>query len=297
MLGRYLRLVGLYLFFSIAALLSATAKERPNQVIPVKGMVRFELYRGYLMVAKGSVGPLKELHFLLDTGTSTTLLDPRIARTLKVEGAPEQVNVMFFERGERASRARMPSIEIGPIRQNHVPVLVEDLSVFGDALPVHIDAVIGLDVLGGSRFEVDYRHRRIYFGQRSHLPVSIPLSMEDGLAMVNVQVNHTTAHMLLDTGTPSMLIFGAKIPKAIAGLKVRRPQSGAGIQSRGERREVHLPNLQLGEAEFTRQHAIVMENRDEGGRDFDGLLSPAALGIDAFAIDLEQGALELRLGM
>ena len=40
-----------------------------------------------------------------------------------------------------------------------------------------------------------------------------------------------------------------------------------------------------------------MEELDEGGRDFDGLLSPAALGIDAFAVDLERGALELRLGM
>ncbi len=297
MWGRCLRLLAIFTFISIAALPSAAAKEKPDQVRFVKGTVRFDLYRGYLMVARGSVGPLKGLHFLLDTGTSTTLLDSRIARKLNVDGAPEDVNIIFFKGGVRATHAHVPSIELGPMRQNHVPVLVQDLSVFDDALPVHIDAVIGLDVLGQSPFEVDYRSRRIHFGQLPHLPISIPLSMEQGLAMVNVEVNHTTAHLVFDTGTPSLLIFGARIPRAIAGLKVHRPRSDANARGSLERKEVHLPRLLLGEAEFMRQQAIVVENRDEGGRDFDGLLSPAALGIDAFAVDVDRGALELRLGM
>ena len=297
MLGRCLRLLSVYILISIAALPIATAKELQDQVTPVKGMVRFDLYRGYLMVAKGSAGPLKGLNFLLDTGTSTTLLDPRIARKLHVEGAPEEVNIMFFKGGVQAIHAHAPSIELGPIRQNHVPVLVEDLSIFDSSLPVRIDAVIGLDVLGCSRFEVNYRHRRIYFGQLPHLPVSIPLSMEDGLALVNVEVNHATAHLVIDTGTPSMLIFASRIPRAIAGLKAHGLQSEARSLGSAERKAVHLPKIELGKVEFTRQQAIVMENRDEGGRDFDGLLSPVALGIDAFAVDLRRGALELRLGM
>ena len=256
MLGRCLRLLSFSILISIVALPIATAKELQDQVTPIKGMVRFDLYGGYLMVAKGSIGPLKGLHFLLDTGTSTTLLDSRIARELHIEGAPEEVNIMFFKGGVQAIHAHAPSIELGPIKQNHVPVLVEDLSILDSSLPVRIDAVIGLDVLGGSRFEVNYRHRRIYFGQLPHLPVSIPLSMEDGLAMVNVQVNQATAHLIVDTGTPSMLIFAARIPKAIAGLKAHGLKSDSRSRGSVERKEVHLPNIQLGEADFIRQQAI-----------------------------------------
>ncbi len=58
-----------------------------------------------------------------------------------------------------------------------------------------------------------------------------------------------------------------------------------------QRKAVHLPKMQLGQAEFIRQQAILEENRDEGGRDFDGVLSPAALGIDAFVVDLGRAAL------
>jgi predicted aspartyl protease len=95
----------------------------------MKGTVRFNLYQGYLMVAKGSVGSLKGLHFLLDTGTSTTLIDPRIARKLKLEGEPEDVNIIFFDGKMHAEHVHVPSIEFGTIRQNNFRVLVQDLSI------------------------------------------------------------------------------------------------------------------------------------------------------------------------
>jgi predicted aspartyl protease len=297
MWGRRLRFLGLLFAVSITALPFAQGKEQPGQTPFITGMVRFDLYRGYLMVARGSVGPLKGLHFLLDTGSSTTLLDPRIAGKLNLEGVPEDINMIFVDGEVQGMHSQAPSIELGPIRQNNVPVLVEDLSVFGEALPVRIDAVIGLDLLGQSPFEVDYRSCRIHFGSLPHLPISIPLSMEQGLAMVNVGVNHATAHLIFDTGTPSMLIFGSRIPRAIAGLKVRGLHRDANLRGSVGRKEVHLPSIQLGQAEFFRKQAILVENRDEGGRDFDGVLSPVALGIDAFAVDLHRGALELRLGM
>ena len=297
MRGLRFRLLGLLLLISIAFSPLAAAKEKQARASSIKGTVRFDLYRGYLMVAKGSIGPLKGLHFLLDTGTSTTLLDPRIARKLDLEEIPEDINMIFADGTMRAAHSQVPSIELGPIRQNSVPVLIQDLAAFEEALPVHVDAVIGLDLLGQSPFEVDYRFRKIHFGPLPHLPISIPLSVEQGLAMVDVDVNQATAHLIFDTGTPSLMIFGSRIPRAIAGLKVSGLHGGANSRHNLDRKEVHLPRIQLGEAEFFRQHAIVMEERDEGGRDFDGVLSPAALGIEAFAVDLDRGTLELRLGI
>ena len=301
MSGRRLKLFIFLICLSIGALPSAPAKgapaQSPSSRNTVQGTVRFDLFRGYLMVAKGSIGPLKGLYFLLDTGTSTTLVDTRIASRLNMEGVPEAVNVVFYQGEVQAFHSWAPSIELGPLRQFHRPVLVQDLSMFDAALPVHIDAVIGLDVLGKTPFEVDYRRCRIHFGHLPHLPVSIPLRAEQGLAMVNVEVNHAIANLIFDTGTPSLMIFGSRIPEAIAGLKTHRLQSDANPSGNSECKAVHLPKMRLGQAEFIRQQAILQEIRDEGGRDFDGVLSPAALGIEAFIVDLESGALEIRLGM
>jgi len=282
----------LFLLAAAAPSVPAKAKTPQNRI---KGSIRFELYRGYLMVTTGSVGPLKGLHFLLDTGTSTTLLDERVARKLELDGLPEEVNVVFFKGAVRAVHSWAPSIEIGPLRVFHRPVLINDLSALDDALPVHIDGIIGLDVLGQTPFEVDYRNRRIHFGPLPHLPVSIPLTREQGLAMVDVQVNHATAHLIFDTGTPSLLIFRSKLSKIFAGLKMPKGSRGAGAQSQAG--NLSFPNIQLGDAEFVQQRAILAESRDEYGRDFDGVLSPAALRIDAFAVDLDTGQLELRMGL
>jgi predicted aspartyl protease len=296
MLGRNLRILGCLIVISMAALPFASAKESPDQPA-MKGTVRFNLYQGYLMVAKGSVGSLKGLHFLLDTGTSTTLVDPSIARKLKLEGMPEDVNIIFFDGRTHAEHVHVPGIEFGPIRQDNFRVLVQDLSILSEALQVHIDAIIGLDLLGQSPFEVDYRSKKIYFGKRRHLPISIPLIMDSGVAMVDAKVNHATVHLIFDTGTPRLLVFGSRIQSAIKGLKVRILPQDAGIRGSLRSKAVNLPSLQLGNAEFRKQQAILMDNRDEGGRDFDGVLSPAALGTDAFALNLDSGALELRLGM
>lgn len=298
--GRRLTLVWLIpvaILISAFTAPSATAKESTARNASIKGSVRFELYGGYLMVAAGSVGPIKNLHFLIDTGTNTTLLDSSIAQKLGLEGMREDVNILFFDGAVEAVHTWAPSIELGPLRVFHRPVLVRDLSTLSNGLLVQIDGIIGLDVLGQSPFEVDYRTRRIHFGHLPHLPISIPLSKEQGLAVVNVEVNHATAHLLLDTGTPSLLIFRSKLPNLLASLKEHKRKHVTAVKQSPQPEKVSLPAVRLGEAEFAWQQAIVSESRDECGLNFDGVLSPAALRIDAFAVDLERGELELRIGM
>jgi hypothetical protein len=291
------RLIFVLIIISTVAVPFATAKERTTRDTSIKGSIRFELYGGYLMVASGSVGSIKGLHFLIDTGTSTTLLDSSIAQKLGLEGMPEDVDIVFFDGAVEAVHTWAPSIELGPLRVFHRPVLVRDLSTLSDSLLVHLDGIVGLDVLGQSPFEVDYRNRRIHFGHIPHLPIAIPLSTEQGLAIVDVEVNHATAHLLFDTGTPSLLIFRSKLPNFLLNLKEHRRKHDNKLKQNPQPERVSLPAFRLGEAEFPWQQAIVSESRDECGLDFDGVLSPAALRIDAFSVDLERGALELRVGM
>ncbi|HEV2273717.1 MAG TPA: aspartyl protease family protein, partial [Acidobacteriaceae bacterium] len=181
-------------------------------------VVRVDLYRGYLIVARGSIGPLKGLHFLLDTGATPTVLDPRLAQKLHLEQQPAGIAVL----GGRVQGARSmaPSLEFGPIRAANVPVLIEDLSFLEKALPVHIDAMIGLDVLGHGSFVIDYASRAIGFGPAPPLPVSIPLRVKDGLAIVDAEVNHAPVRLLVDTGASSLILFETGMPGSVSGLGV-----------------------------------------------------------------------------
>jgi hypothetical protein len=46
--------------------------------------IAMKLRDGFLVVAKGSIGPLNDLTFLLDTGTSRTLIDSHVSKKLQL---------------------------------------------------------------------------------------------------------------------------------------------------------------------------------------------------------------------
>jgi predicted aspartyl protease len=260
---------------------------------PAKGYtdgqtVRFDLYRDYLIVAKGSAGPLKGLHFLVDTGASPTVLDRPLAQKLQLEEIPASIAVV--EGSVHAGQATLPSLQFGPMRRDNLNVLIEDLSFFQKALPVHIDAVVGLDVLGQSAFEIDYIAREIRFGSFPPLANSLPLQLKAGLPIVGAEMNHLSVHLLVDTGASSLILFEPSTPRPASPMKISADRSANTI-GEFERKQVWLPSLRVGETEFGRKSAFLVRNRGTANQDFDGLMSPVALGITKVAVDLERGIL------
>jgi predicted aspartyl protease len=248
--------------------------------------VHFDLYRDYLIVVRGSAGPLKGLNFLLDTGASPTVLDRRVAEKLHLNQLPASIAVVGGS--VEAAQAIAPTLEVGPVRRDNFQVLVEDLSFFQKALPVRIDAVVGLDLLGQSAFEIDYAARQILFGPVPLLANSLPLRLQAGLPVVEAQVNHLAARLMVDTGASSLILFEPSAPRA---MRVSEVRPTPGTIGEFDRKQVWLPSLQLGEAEFGKEPAFLVRSRGEGAQDFDGLMSPAALGITKLAIDLGRGLL------
>ncbi len=250
--------------------------------------VGFQLYRDYMIVAQGSVGSLRGLNFLLDTGTNTTVVSPKLARRLELEATPADVAVLSGK--VRSEMATAPSLQFGPIRSENVPVLVQDLSFVQDALPIQIDAIIGLDVLGQSRFQIDYASREISFGPAPSMRDSIPLKMKNGLVFVDAVVNHRTVHLLFDSAAPSLIMF-EELPELESGLKGAVAQSSPKKIGDYEHRRVRQISFSLGEVQFEHESAFVAPNQRDAGHDFDGLMSPVALGITRVAVDLSRRTL------
>lgn len=251
---------------------------------PLEATIRFDLYRGYLMVARGSAGPFKGLNFLLDTGTSSSVLDPELANKLHLTRLPS--SIVFLGAVVRADRAVAPSLNVGPMEGDNIPVFIEHLSFLDKTLPIRVRGIIGLDVLGQSAFVIDYTARQIHFGPLPDLPDAVPLRMKGGLPIIDAQVNDIPAHLLLDTGALSLFLFARSTPGAIPGPKINAAWQSTEDIGNFERKPVELHSLRLGMAEFGRKTAIVIP---AGGRPFDGVISPAGLGIKRVAIDLGRG--------
>ena len=251
--------------------------------------VRFDLYRDYLIVVRGSIGPLKGLNFLFDTGATPTVLTPRVARKLHLDERPVRIAVLGGS--VQGGQAIVPSLEFGPIERDNFSALVEDLSFLEKAFPVRIDAIIGLDVLGESPFLIDYKSHTIDFGPPPPLLVSIPLRVNGGLAFVDAEVNQAPVHLLVDTGASSLIIFERKMPSSALGVKISAVQRSTNMIGDFERDQVWLHSLRFGEAELGKEPAFVVHDSSDAGQGFDGLMSPAALGLTRVAVDLKRGVL------
>jgi predicted aspartyl protease len=254
---------------------------------PIEGTVKFDLYRGYLMVARGSAGPVKGLTFLLDTGASSSVLDPQLARRLHLQRLPASISVLGGS--VQAEKSVAPSLNVGLMQRENVPVLIEDLSFLQKALPVRVDAIIGLDVLGQAAFVIDYATREIHLGSLPALPDAIPLHMAGGLAILDAQVNNLPARLLLDTGASSLFLFARSTPGAISDVRVSAVQQSSNTIGDSERKQVKLRSLRLGTTEFAQEPAFLVPDGSNGGHPFDGLISPAGLGVKRVAIDLARG--------
>jgi len=254
-----------------------------------KTKVDFDLYHDYLIVVRGSAGPLKGLNFLFDTGATPSVLDPRIAKKLHLVTEPAPITVVGGLIEGRS--ATVASMQIGPIARENVPISVQDLSSIQNELPIRLDGIVGLDVLGQSTFVIDYASCQIRFGTLPLMKDSIPFHFKGGLPLVDAVVNLAPVHLLVDTGASSMILFESSPGSASTG----GARNALSSKTLGEfdRHRTRPIDLKLGTMEFGNKSAFFIQNERNVGDDFDGLMSPVALGVRRVEVDLALGKLSL----
>src|SRR5215472_10645515 len=144
------------------------------------------LYWDYLVVVQGSIGNHKNLNFLVDTGASPSVIDRKIAHNLSLAEQPSRVNLS--NKAFKTHVVTLPSLVLGPIRAESLPVLTEDLSYFQKALGHKVDGIVGLDVLRKSSFTINYRAKEMLFGPVEGMTFSTPFATETPVVTIRVGV-------------------------------------------------------------------------------------------------------------
>ncbi len=157
--------------------------------------------------------------FLLDTGATSSVVDPQLSTSLHLPGA-QDVKLASWEGTTDTRRARVESLSLGPINSGPLTVLVQPLSEF-KSLDPNLRGVVGQDVLLCSNFLIDNRHHRIQFDNDASLLAElsgdrisiVPVrtragDLEPRLISVPVQAKGTTEplHLLLDSGADMVIL-------------------------------------------------------------------------------------------
>ena len=246
----------------------------------------FRTYRDYLVVVQGSLGGKLKRNLIIDTGTDPSVIDTRAAQELHMAGVVGKLAV--HDQVVDVQQAVFPSVQIGTLRAESLPVLIRDLGFLQKDLGIRIDAVIGLDVLSLSNFSINYTTKRIVFGVTPVSGSSVPFQSAPPWLTVRMEVDGVSIDLLLDTAASGILLFQSRIrdrlPQLI-GLGERK-SSNMGGDFRLQR--VLLATTNFGETDFGQQNAFVVEDQEDGSREFDGLLGPSALGLKQIAFDFQR---------
>jgi len=149
--------VRLLLVAALTFYASAQDPHRPRPDFPLP----FDLVSNFEVVVHGQIGELDGLRFILDTGSSYSVIDRRVADRMRLHRHPGKA--FNFDRDLAVEWADFPDVAIGPLRVAGISMMVArlaDISEFADSA----DGIIGLDVLSRARkIGIDYERRRISF--------------------------------------------------------------------------------------------------------------------------------------
>jgi hypothetical protein len=245
--------------------------------------IPFELHNGYLIVVKGSIGKLKNLSFVVDTGSYRSVLDERIARKLHLQSAGS-VGELAPNHIVQMDSVLISELTWGDLTTTSLNPLVFDLSPISRYIGMHEDMLLGLDVLRQTSFQVDFRLRRIHFGHNQEPEISIPFVPNLPYVVVEASIDGHTEKLLLDTASDSLTVFADRLPndgQTLRTVSAGRDVSGSVPFTELTGRQVILGNsIVCGAPVFS--ISAMSETR------YDGFLAPRVLGASKIYFDFER---------
>jgi predicted aspartyl protease len=257
----------------------------PSSAAPAE--VPFTLFQQNLVVTKGSIGPLQGLNLLIDTGTIPSIIDARLAKKLGLQ--PTASRLTAFGQEVPIQAAVVDGIEIGGVRSGQIPAVVSDLSrVQG----IRLDAIVGLDVLAQSNFSIDYRKQVITFAAVEGVR-SAPMKVVWPFVTVQITIADKPVCVLVDTGSPDLVLFRSRLPPALEPLPWRGDKSVLSLSGPTRLVRIDLSRAALGADVW---ETLVAWSLDRSPADYppeiDGVLGVRALGCQRVGFDFARGAFE-----
>ena len=248
--------------------------------------IPFQLFSGYLVVVEGSIGPLGHLKFILDTGTTRTCIDRRLARQLILPLEAE--SVFRFDNQVRLNSTHLASLTLGPLQAENFSVNVADLSHVGIS-HAPIDAIIGLDLLESFPFQIDYEQMRVTFGPIPYLAESAYMDAIPLLPVVSLDFNGFKSLLLIGTGAIKTVFFYEKLRGPSYGWRFLGTETWAdSLGGITKARKVVFQGAAISPGRGFQEVYLIHAPPHDPLPMVNGILSPVAFGIRQIGFDFDR---------
>jgi predicted aspartyl protease len=172
---------------------------------------------GYLMVVGVTINDRGPFDFLIDTGTNTTLIDPKLATELGMKPA-DRLKLASLASAADVPRYFFQTFRVGPASVSNQEALAIPLPQL-TALDHKIRGVLGMNFLLQFSFRLDYEHRvlELYpFPDAAQAPAGlrVPVEINESRLLIKVSSDaspHGSWKLALDSGIAQFLVFQDRV--------------------------------------------------------------------------------------
>ena len=174
-------------------------------------------------------------HFLIDTGSSVTLVSPVLAKRYGTKDLPGVETPRVRVKSAGGASAELPSatierIELGDAYFDDVPVLIYDCTALSAHLGVKIDGILGFPLFRETILTLDYPHNRAVLRRPSpsvQVPgTAIPFDNSARIPLIPIRLGDRTFVALLDSGSDAPLSLN---PFGLDARYAAAPRPGATV--------------------------------------------------------------------
>jgi predicted aspartyl protease len=212
--------------------------------------------------------------FLLDTGTETSLIDPSLARDLRLSGTDHLT--LYTPNGAKALvRGYLSTVTLGALSRSALEVLVDRPESFA-ALDPKLRGVLGQNFLSHFNLLLDYKQHLVtlFAGpspDEAMAGTHIPFHLEHGTPLLIAKgSNGADLRLLLDSGATNLWLF----TRDASGFLSDPAGRNAGLQTAVRATAaIHgmVPSLSLGDTRLRNIPAFLVEQQTNESY-VDGLL-------------------------
>lgn len=173
--------------------------------------------------------------FLVDTGTSITLVTPALARRYPGRTAPPSTAPRVPVKGANGEMTELPAtslrrLELGAARFDEVPALIYDCAPLSAHLGIKIDGVLGFPLFRETLLTLDYPGKRVLLQPASsHALVPgtvIGFDDQSKVPLIQVRLGQRTFAALIDSGSDSTFSLN---PVGLSPQFAEPPRLGATV--------------------------------------------------------------------
>jgi predicted aspartyl protease len=261
--------------FALSVLLLCSGAANAQETGLNERVLPVYLVNDYMVIVHGSIGGFEKRNLLIDTGANPTVITPDLAKKLHLSGSTEQLQAVGHNMNSQV--VSLPSLQVGPIQVQNLRVLVQDLTEFDKKLGLHLDGLVGLDVLAHSSFRIDYHAKKMIFGAVPPLPFAAPIRWTGYMACIDAHVDSHIVALLLDTGAADIMLFSRRI----SGLedKAGTVWNNTGLAGHFTLRQIKLNSLDAAGSNLGPREVFVSDSKNAERYPYEGLL---ALGSQRF---------------